>query len=93
MPRAMHCDSFIGECLEIASLCAALDRGIKSPRVEFLEPGTKPRQFVRWEPFDGLRDVVRGRHAGNIAVCIQDEKRCRGALLLFAAARMCYFRG
>ena len=87
----MRSYGFIGVRVELAGDCVALDRSIEPPRVEFLEPGTKPRQLVGRELLDGFRHVLCGRHARSIALCVQDEKRWRGARLLSAATRMCYF--
>src|SRR3984893_1721574 len=67
-PGAVRGQGFIRMRIKLAGLGVALDRGVKLPRIEFLEPRAKPRQLARGKLFDGFLDVFCGGHAGDIAV-------------------------
>ena len=53
--------------IKLASLGVALDRGVKLPCLERLEPRAKPRQLARGELLNSFLDVFGGDHAEDIA--------------------------
>ena len=82
----MRRKGLIGECVELACLRVALDRGIELSRVESLEPGAKPRELSRGELFNGLLDVLGGGHAQDIAL-VEEARKSRIAAALDVPAR------
>ena len=59
----MRRQSLVGECIKLAGLNVALDRGIELSRAEGLEPSAKSSEFLRGKPFDGHLDVFGSGHA------------------------------
>jgi hypothetical protein len=74
---------FIRERLKLASLGVALDRSVKFPRIERLEPRAKPRQLARVKLFDSFLDVF-GNRSRELIASSPFEKRplalCRSRL-------------
>ncbi len=85
----MRSKRFLCMRIELASACILLNRGIKSFGVKDFEPGTKPRQFSRGEPFDGFLDIFGGGHTANIAFASGEAKAadCEGRLQMPACAQ------
>jgi len=73
-PGAVRGKGFIRMRVKLAGADIPLNGGVKSLRVEGLEPRASSRKLARRELFDGFLDVFGGGHVRDIAFA-RDRKR------------------